>query len=99
MGEEFALCRDRGLAGVFFSTTEADIAHAQLICAQCPVKEPCLRYALSAKEPAGIWGGEIIHQGRIILDKRRAGRPSKYQARRFSEEIKRIPQELQSYVI
>lgn len=30
---------------------------AKGICATCTVREPCLDYALSIKEPHGIWGG------------------------------------------
>lgn len=32
-------------------------SRAKAICAQCPVREPCLRYALRIREPHGIWGG------------------------------------------
>lgn len=30
---------------------------AKSICATCPVKRPCLDYALEIREPHGIWGG------------------------------------------
>jgi len=30
---------------------------AKSICASCPVHGPCLQYALSIREPHGIWGG------------------------------------------
>ncbi len=30
---------------------------AKAICAVCPVKAPCLQYALEIREPHGIWGG------------------------------------------
>ena len=30
---------------------------AKAICATCPVREPCLEYALRIREPHGIWGG------------------------------------------
>jgi WhiB family redox-sensing transcriptional regulator len=30
---------------------------AKSICATCPVREPCLEYALRIREPHGIWGG------------------------------------------
>lgn len=32
-------------------------ARAKEICATCSVKEPCLDYAVSIREPHGIWGG------------------------------------------
>lgn len=30
---------------------------AKGICDTCPVREPCLKYAIRIKEPHGIWGG------------------------------------------
>ena len=30
---------------------------AKAICATCPVRRPCLDYALEIREPHGIWGG------------------------------------------
>lgn len=30
---------------------------AKDICAGCGVREPCLAYAVSIREPHGIWGG------------------------------------------
>jgi len=33
------------------------IARARRICADCPVREECLDFALRTQEPAGIWGG------------------------------------------
>ena len=30
---------------------------AKEICRTCPVKSPCLDYAVRIKEPHGIWGG------------------------------------------
>ena len=30
---------------------------AKAICATCPVREPCLDYAIRIREPHGIWGG------------------------------------------
>ncbi len=36
---------------------EARESRAKEICAVCPVRRPCLDYALSIREPHGIWGG------------------------------------------
>lgn len=30
---------------------------AKAMCACCPVRRPCLDYALRIREPHGIWGG------------------------------------------
>ena len=32
-------------------------ARAKEICRTCPSKKPCLDYAISIREPHGIWGG------------------------------------------
>lgn len=36
---------------------EARESQAKAICAACPVRKPCLAYALRIREPHGIWGG------------------------------------------
>lgn len=36
---------------------EARESQAKSICASCPVRKPCLAYALRIREPHGIWGG------------------------------------------
>ena len=36
---------------------EAREMRAKAICAVCPVRTPCLEYALEIREPHGIWGG------------------------------------------
>ncbi|MDQ2754653.1 MAG: WhiB family transcriptional regulator [Actinomycetota bacterium] len=36
---------------------EAREAQAKAICRACPVRRPCLDYALRIREPHGIWGG------------------------------------------
>lgn len=32
-------------------------ARAKDICRTCPVRQPCLEYAVQIREPHGIWGG------------------------------------------
>ena len=52
-------------AGVFFPPPQFERKdeklgreeRAKAICATCPVREPCLEYALRIREPHGIWGG------------------------------------------
>jgi WhiB family redox-sensing transcriptional regulator len=43
--------------GLFYGATEDEELQAKRMCAQCPEKLACLRWAMEAKEPAGIWGG------------------------------------------
>ncbi|MDQ1439477.1 MAG: WhiB family transcriptional regulator, redox-sensing transcriptional regulator [Acidimicrobiaceae bacterium] len=52
-------------AAVFFPPTsferkdekEDREVRAKAICATCPVRKPCLEYAIRIREPHGIWGG------------------------------------------
>jgi WhiB family redox-sensing transcriptional regulator len=44
---------------------------AKKICADCPVRDECLEYALANKEEGGIWGG-LTHNQRVRLKKARA---------------------------
>jgi WhiB family redox-sensing transcriptional regulator len=60
----------------FFSEDELQVAEAKSLCGGCPVRTQCLEGALSRQEPAGVWGGELFEDGRIIAKKRKAGRPS-----------------------
>lgn len=43
-------------------------ARAKAICAQCVVREPCLEFALSIREPHGIWGGRNELERKSLLD-------------------------------
>jgi WhiB family transcriptional regulator, redox-sensing transcriptional regulator len=33
-------------------------SRAKAICVTCPVRQPCLEYAIKIREPHGIWGGQ-----------------------------------------
>ena len=64
------------LTPLFFSDELVDIARAKAICARCPLRGPCLRGALERVEPWGVWGGELLENGRIVRDKKPRGRPA-----------------------
>ena len=59
----------------FFSEEKAVIEQAKRLCAPCPVRNECLKGALSRQEPCGVWGGELFHEGRVIAERRGVGRP------------------------
>ncbi|GDX33546.1 MAG: WhiB family transcriptional regulator [Actinomycetota bacterium] len=63
------------LSYLFFSEEFVDMARAKAICAKCTSKADCLAGALSRSEPWGVWGGELIEDGRIRSTKRPRGRP------------------------
>jgi WhiB family redox-sensing transcriptional regulator len=39
---------------------------AKAICRECPVRLECLEYALSIREPHGIWGGLTESERRLL---------------------------------
>lgn len=51
---------------------DAREGRAKEICATCPVRKPCLDYAIRIKEPHGIWGGLNEVERKQVLA-RRAG--------------------------
>jgi WhiB family transcriptional regulator, redox-sensing transcriptional regulator len=65
------------LTHLFFSDAPLDIARAKAICAKCPLTTTCRDAALERAEPWGVWGGELIENGRVIANKRPRGRPPK----------------------
>jgi WhiB family transcriptional regulator, redox-sensing transcriptional regulator len=40
---------------------------AKAICADCSVRQPCLDYAISIREPHGIWGGLNENERRHLV--------------------------------
>lgn len=74
-----AACNDGTgeLTSLFFSEDLLDIARAKHVCSTCPVRTPCLEDALERREPWGVWGGELLVNGRVLAHKRRRGRPPK----------------------
>lgn len=72
-----AACATADGTHLFFSDELLDIAKAKRICAECPAIESCLEGALARKEPLGVWGGQLFQNGRILVAKRRRGRPPK----------------------
>jgi WhiB family transcriptional regulator, redox-sensing transcriptional regulator len=53
---ELAACRDTDL-DVFFPESGESAEPARQVCARCPVRQPCLDYAISNRIAYGIWGG------------------------------------------
>jgi len=74
-----ARCADSAasLTPLFFSEALDDIARAKAFCAGCRVREECLGAAIARREPWGVWGGELLANGKVLAQKRRRGRPPK----------------------
>lgn len=75
-----ASCRAPQAAAVFFPPSHSERKDERLsreraakqICKACPVRKPCLDYAVRIREPHGIWGG-LNEMERKQLIERRAG--------------------------
>jgi Transcription factor WhiB len=69
-----ARCADNAgtLSHLFFSEDLYDVARAKAICSQA---KACLDTALTNREPWGVWGGELLSNGHVVINKRKRGRP------------------------
>ena len=65
-------CREMPPA-TFFPSDGIGVQVAQRICADCPVSETCLEYALVNHIDHGVWGGRSERERRRILRRRRTG--------------------------
>ena len=68
-------CREVAPA-VFFPSDGLGVQSAQRICADCPVAEACLEYALVNRIDHGVWGGRSERERRRILRRRRVAAPA-----------------------
>jgi len=74
-----AACRGQDTANFYHPENERGPskarreARAKAVCATCPVVANCLRWALAAREPYGIWGGTSVEERERLL----AGKTSK----------------------
>jgi len=68
---ELAACRGADL-NAFFPGRGESAEPARRVCAGCPVREPCLDYALTHGITSGIWGG-LAELDRRALRSRRTG--------------------------
>jgi len=52
-----AACRGQGPRRWVSETDRGPYEAQKAVCASCPVREPCLAYALANKSLMGCWGG------------------------------------------
>lgn len=65
------------MASLFFSEDLSEIARAKAICGLCLSSGECLNAAVDRREPWGVWGGELLMNGRVLTARKRRGRPPK----------------------
>ena len=62
----------RGKPTAWWFPVSGDAAAARALCEQCPVKSPCLDYAVTNKPaPMGIWAGTDERERTAIRRERR----------------------------
>jgi len=62
----------RGLDPEVFFPDEEEAGDADnAICIRCPVRQPCLEWALASREKQGVWGGLDEEERREIRRARR----------------------------
>ncbi|MEV4218326.1 WhiB family transcriptional regulator [Nonomuraea sp. NPDC049725] len=47
----------------------SQVERAKAICRGCPVRRPCLDYAISSRQAHGVWGGTDPDQRRALIPK------------------------------
>ena len=62
---ELAACRGADL-NLFFPERGESAEAARRVCAACPVREPCLDYAITNRITHGIWGGLSERERRAL---------------------------------
>ena len=62
---ELAACRGADL-DLFFPGRGESAGPARRICAACPVRQPCLDYAITNRIVHGIWGGLTERERRAL---------------------------------
>ena len=56
---------------VFYPVSDEQARAAKVVCERCPVRQPCLEFALASREREGVWGGATERERRRILRQRR----------------------------
>lgn len=74
-----AACRGRGTTTFYHPENERGPARARrersakAVCATCAVVSDCLRWALAAREPYGVWGGLSVEERELLAQARPDG--------------------------
>jgi WhiB family redox-sensing transcriptional regulator len=61
-----AACVGRARDVNFFPERGESVRGAKAVCAACPVREPCLDFALRINVSEGVWGGLAGHERRVL---------------------------------
>jgi WhiB family redox-sensing transcriptional regulator len=73
-----AACRGRDTATFYHPENERGPSRmrreheAKQICAACPVAGNCRNWALTTREPYGVWGGLSVEEREVLLARQTA---------------------------
>jgi WhiB family transcriptional regulator, redox-sensing transcriptional regulator len=67
--QDRAACRGADVE-LFFPSDEAVAAAALEYCTRCTVRAACLAFAMSVREPHGVWGGTTEVERRRVFRRR-----------------------------
>lgn len=62
-------CADKP-PSLFFPSDGVGVDVARRVCAECPVRQECLEYALANRIDHGVWGGTSERERRRIIKAR-----------------------------
>ena len=75
-----AACHDVATS-MFFPVSDTFAGEAKAICAQCPVAEQCLEYAITTHQSDGVWGGlTALERHRLVRRRQRVAREARESA-------------------
>jgi WhiB family redox-sensing transcriptional regulator len=89
-----AACQDED-PDLFFSTGAAQTEMAKAVCATCPVRLQCLRWALESGQNSGVWGGLSEDERRLL---KQPGRARARGANRNLLPVRIVRQQLDRYL-
>lgn len=62
-------------SSIFYPPSDEESGHAKAVCAECPVRQECLEFAITVREKEGVWGGATaIERQRLVRRRRRRRR-------------------------
>ncbi|MEH3033083.1 MAG: WhiB family transcriptional regulator [Aeromicrobium erythreum] len=61
---------------LFFPADDATLAEAVRVCTTCPLRTTCADQAVARSE-SGVWGGQLLQDGRVLDRVPTRGRPRK----------------------
>jgi len=68
-----------------FPSDTAGVTRARQVCADCPVKQQCLEFALTNRLAQGVWGATSERERRRLIRQRHTPKPS------LTEDLSLLP--------